>query len=638
MKLSTRSATRIRQARGVSAIEVVMIVATIALLLTLAWPWILSAREASRRNACAVNLQRLGAALNSYHDNFGRYPVAAVWSTGALDSLSLDRSRRFDLFTHTNWVQAILPFLDEARLAERFRADLPVGASENEGARNVRLPAMNCVSDPFNRSDNPFRFDPTGRQPMTFARGNYGINGGSHCFNAGPGSTAFLTGDATELVMDRNARKFRFSGNGVAGFNVAFRRDDFVNGLGTLVLVEELRAGVHSSDPRGVWSVGQVGGSVTWAHGVNGDAYGPNNQEPRSDDILNGPELHRVVGTEALHKERMPCVSYIDLNYQATARSAHPGGVNLAMVDGSTRFVSDAIDPGLWHVIHSRETPREVLSGDLNAILRDSIAVPDQEVAGTNELAADPLTPDRFENSIGMSFVAVPAGEFEMGLPDNDNSHDIPKESPPHRVRLPRPFYLGAHEVTQSQFRDVMGTVPAFHQQGTPEDLGRFPVEQVTWFAAEDFCRRLTEAPAEQAARRRYRLPTEAEWEYACRGGDSAPYAWTAQRRADDTSGDAAGIQPPLPLGPVGSFRPNAFGLYDMRGNAWEWCADWFDRDYYSRSPIENPQGPQQGYIKVVRGNCWTYVGEGCKLSYPMLPPWKSSRFVGFRVICERNP
>jgi len=202
---------------------------------------------------------------------------------------------------------------------------------------------------------------------------------------------------------------------------------------------------------------------------------------------------------------------------------------------------------------------------------------------------------------------------------------------------LARPFYLGAHEVTQSQYSTVMRDTSASRGLTGDEFAKRddFPVTKVTWYDADEFCRRLSALAHEKAAGRRYRLPTEAEWEYACRAGSKIPYDWSKTRRADDQSGDAGGIEPPLPLRPVGSHPPNAFGLYDMRGNAWEWCDDWFDRDYYSRSPTDNPLGPRDGYIKVVRGNCWTFVGEGCKLSYPMMPPWKSSLYVGFRLVCE---
>ncbi len=106
-------------------------------------------------------------------------------------------------------------------------------------------------------------------------------------------------------------------------------------------------------------------------------------------------------------------------------------------------------------------------------------------------------------------------------------------------------------------------------------------------------------------------------------------------RPADDESGVNVAIQPALPITRVGSYPANDFGLHDMRGNVWEWCSDWFDRSYYQRSPAVDPQGPSAGFLKVVRGGDWTFVGEVCRINYPMTPPWKRNRYVGFRVACD---
>ncbi|MEZ6132681.1 MAG: SUMF1/EgtB/PvdO family nonheme iron enzyme [Planctomycetaceae bacterium] len=601
-------------------------------------PFLLSAREASRRSACQNNLRQLAAGMNDFHKSNEHLPPAAVWSTEALHSLALHRSRRFDLFTHENWAQLLLPFLNQSELASQFQRDLPIGAAENEQGRTTRLPLMSCPSDTFNNPDNPYTLELDSQRSISFARGNYAVNGGTHCFNEGEGSTAYLTGDNAHLQVSPKTREFRFWGNGIAGFNVHFTYDDFENGTANLVALEELRAGVHSIDPRGAWAVGQIGGSVTWAHGVNGDAYGPNNQHPKSDDLLYGDRLNQVVGAEFLKNSQMPCVSYIDLNFQATSRSMHPGGVNVATVDGAVRFVSDAIDPGLWHVIHSRETPANVISEDLETVIARSLDIPDRinATSGISHPGTD--SQPVIENSLGMKFVLLPAGEFEMGQADRGNSHDLPEESPQHRVRLSNAFYMGVHEVTRQQYDHAVVSDTESSNSGQSTETQSLPAVQVTWHDAADFCAKLSALPDEQAAGRRYRLPTEAEWEYACRGGDEAPYDWSGERRPNDSSGDAAGIKPPLPVCAVGSYAPNGFGLYDMRGNVWEWCNDWFARDYYSRSPVQDPQGPEFGYVKVVRGGCWTFVGELCKLSYPMMLPWKSSPFVGFRVVCELHP
>lgn len=622
--------------RGVSIVEVLIAIAVIGLVLSLTFPLILSARETARRAACQSNLKQLGRAMGAYHEAYGRFPVAGVWSTDRLDSLALNRSRRVDLYTHANWAQALLPFAGQSKLASSLDSDRPIAARENESARKTRLPLMTCPTDPFNTAENLYALTPDGRKPILFARGNYAINGGTHCFKDGSGSTAYLNGDNSHLVMSRETREFRFWGNGVAGFNVNFSLDDFENGTSSLVMLNELRAGVDPIDPRGVWALGQIGGSVTWGHGVNGDAYGPNNQEPRSDDLLDGDVLNKKVGADFLRSNRMPCVSYVNLNYQAASRSAHVGGVHLLMVDGTSRFISDTIDPGLWHVMHSRETPPRIIGQNLDSLIARSFQIPEKIEDGPRAVPDRDASPT-IENSAQMKFALIPDGEFEMGLADEGNSDELPGESPAHKVQISGSFYLGIQEVTRSQYQQITGD--ALDRRQSPAELApeiaNWPVTDVTWDQATEFCRKLSELPAEQAASRRYRLPTEAEWEYACRAGSKARYRWSETRLPGDTSGDAAGINPPLPLCSVGSYPPNPFGLYDMRGNAWEWCADWFDRDYYARSPSRDPMGPRDGYIKVVRGSSWTYIGEKCKLSYPHLPPWKSSPFVGFRVVCE---
>ncbi|MCX7397705.1 MAG: SUMF1/EgtB/PvdO family nonheme iron enzyme [Planctomycetales bacterium] len=626
---------------GLTRIEVLLVFFGMALLISLFWPLILSAREISRHHACQNRLRQLGVALNSYHEMHRVLPPAAVWSTEHLQSLALHKSRRIDLYVKTNWAQALLPHANEMPLASMFDTNRLTAAPENEKARNTRLPLMSCASDAYSTAENPFVFQPDRRNSVSYARGNYAINGGTHCFNDGPGSTAFLTGDHSHLEMSHSPRTFRFWGNGIAGFNVSFSYDDFTNGAASLVALEEVRAGVHAIDPRGVWALGHIGGSVTWAHGVNGDAYGPNSQHPKSDDLLNGTKLHQTLGSEFLKTERIPCVSYIDLNYQAASRSAHNGGVNILMVDGSARFVTDHIDPGLWHVMHSRETPRELLNGNLDETIAASMTTEDGENDDREGQKPSPMDQAAIENSIGMRFVKIPAGTFEMGLADKGNTHELPEESPQHQVSISRAFYLGRHEVTRLQFDQIMGQSQkssATNDTELPEEAD-LPMTDITWHEAEEFCRRLSAMEEESSASRSYRLPTEAEWEYACRSGELSRYDFMSARRPNDVSGDAAGINPPLPLSPVGSYPANAFGLYDMRGNAWEWCKDWFDRDYYSRSPGQDPLGPKHGYFKVVRGSSWTFVGEFCKLSYPTMPPWKSSPFVGFRIVCEyRTP
>jgi eukaryotic-like serine/threonine-protein kinase len=148
------------------------------------------------------------------------------------------------------------------------------------------------------------------------------------------------------------------------------------------------------------------------------------------------------------------------------------------------------------------------------------------------------------------------------------------------------------YEVTQGEYERVMGTNPS-HFKGDP----RLPVETVSWQDAMTFCERLSALPAERSAGRVYRLPTEAEWEYACRAGSTTIYSFGDSEGSlgdyawyDSNSGSKTH--------PVGQKRPNAWGLYDMHGNVWEWCSDWYDGSYYASSPVDDPTGP----VKAIPG------------------------------------
>ena len=232
--------------------------------------------------------------------------------------------------------------------------------------------------------------------------------------------------------------------------------------------------------------------------------------------------------------------------------------------------------------------------------------------------------PEVVTNSIGMKFVLVPAGSFVMGLPDEVRNHDPPLSYAPHTVQISRPFLLGMVEVTQHQFRRV---VPSSASGGAVKVAAEMPVTNITWKDAERFCSALSALPSERAAGRTYRLPTEAEWEYACRGGRKIPFegrAGGADRAADQSA-----------IRPIGMRKPNEFGLYDMRENAWEWCADWYQTGYYRNAPSHDPQGPESGVARVVRGRQWVFSEfEHCLLTRDPMSPWRSSPLVGFRVVC----
>ena len=176
---------------------------------------------------------------------------------------------------------------------------------------------------------------------------------------------------------------------------------------------------------------------------------------------------------------------------------------------------------------------------------------------------------------IELDLVIIPAGKFVMGDRGND-----------HEVVITKPFYMGKYEVTQEQWEEVMGENPS-------ETKGvKYPVTNVSWHDCQEFINKLNDK-----TKPGYRLPTEAEWEYACRAGTTTAYSFGDKITPKDANYGAVGR-----IKAVGSYNPNAFGLYDMHGNVWEWCSDWFGAEYYKNSPLEDPQGPPTGTFCVFRG------------------------------------
>jgi len=223
-----------------------------------------------------------------------------------------------------------------------------------------------------------------------------------------------------------------------------------------------------------------------------------------------------------------------------------------------------------WNVL--QDFPRG-LSGDVS-----------WEIMAGGRIYKDPIT--------GMELVFVKGGCFQMGDTFGDGGAD---EKPVHDVCV-SDFYMGKFEVTQRQWRIVMGTTPStFKNCG--DDC---PVEQVSWNDAQEFISTLN-----QKTGKRFRLPTEAEWEYAARsGGKKEKWAGTS---SEGDLGDYAwyGKNSGRQTRPVGQKKPNGLGLYDMSGNVWEWCADWHDANYYQRSPRDNPGGPDRWSLRVSRGGSW---------------------------------
>jgi formylglycine-generating enzyme required for sulfatase activity len=251
------------------------------------------------------------------------------------------------------------------------------------------------------------------------------------------------------------------------------------------------------------------------------------------------------------------------------------------------------------------------------------------------------LLPRRVVNSIDISLALLPVGTFKMGSPPTEAERGD-DEGPQHEVTMTKPFYVAIHAVTQRQYELVMNQNPSYFQ-GSKGGGPDFPVENVSWHEAEEFCRKLSELFAEKEAGRVYRLPTEAEWEYACRAGQQAAFASGLAISSREANFNGNYPYGQASRGPylertsrVGSYLPNSYGLYDMHGNVWEWCSDFYDRHYYRNSPRFDPQGPPTGSLRVVRGGSCYNIGRFCRSAYRFgISPSNRDLDVGFRVVME---
>lgn len=255
-------------------------------------------------------------------------------------------------------------------------------------------------------------------------------------------------------------------------------------------------------------------------------------------------------------------------------------------------------------------------------------------------LGSSALAAETWRNNLDMNFVRITAGSFVMGnsqadetafeLPDGD-VQSIQDETPAHPVRISRDFWLGATEVTQAQWLKLMDTHPGPAVLWRRADWQRLPAVSISWNDAQHFIQKLNALDKTQ----RYRLPTEAEWEYAARAGstDARPfpkeklddYAWYLKNSKDEPQ-------------PVASKPANAWGLHDMLGNTWEWVADRYSENYYARSPNIDPQGPSGGTQRVRRGGSYHCEPHLMRVNYRAAnTPDTHYSVLGFRVLRESN-
>jgi formylglycine-generating enzyme required for sulfatase activity len=266
---------------------------------------------------------------------------------------------------------------------------------------------------------------------------------------------------------------------------------------------------------------------------------------------------------------------------------------------------------------------------------------------------------ESFTTSVGMKMVRIEGGTFRMGSPPNEVGRPEPRpgfpddEGPVHDVTLTGPFLMSATEITQNQYTRVTGSAPRNSQVvQKAANASEHPVDMVSYEEAADFCRRLTDKDREQPHARpgwAFRLPTEAEWEYACRAGTATPFAVGSRDKLvfrpqikqalfavveSDPLQDADPVEPsPIP-GKVGQFPANAWGLYDMHGNVAEWCLDWYKTGYSTEGGQENPLGPPTGDKRVVRGGSFKKPASECRsASRAAFRPSERQDSIGFRVV-----
>ncbi|MBN1294774.1 MAG: formylglycine-generating enzyme family protein [Candidatus Latescibacteria bacterium] len=236
-------------------------------------------------------------------------------------------------------------------------------------------------------------------------------------------------------------------------------------------------------------------------------------------------------------------------------------------------------------------------------------------------------------SDLGIHMLPIPEGSFDMG---SDNG--LSNEMPVHTVKLDA-FSMSETEITQGQYKEIIGNNPSHF---TGDDT--LPVDNVKWTDAAKFCNELSDREGLDRcysentwecdfSANGFRLPTEAEWEYACRAGTSTQYY------TGDTGSDLAraGWYDTTETKPVKQKNPNVWGLYDMHGNVEELCNDWYDSEYYSTSPADNPYGPEDGSYRVVRGGCAFKVASQCRSTYRDSYDWSLAYVTGFRVVRREN-
>ena len=322
---------RERTRRGAfTLVELLVVIAIIGVLVALLLPAIQAAREAARRTQCTNNLKNLGLGLLNYHDARKVFPAPATVYDPNVEPLYGTR-------VFGSWIIDILPYIEQAPLHSTFKIDRLTRVSDPPNAvpRSTELSVMLCPSD--NGLGNPYI-----ENDAHWARGNYGLNAHQYWPNRSLNNQAIGLGDGSlSNYLDYNIGLGGFAIHGVGGPNMSISR--MTDGTTNTIMLAEMRVGLTSVDRRGVWAMGLCGSNYHCRHASNG-VNGPNSCGSGEDDVDGAQKIIEAIGQGAMRAECMDAAT-VDSG-QSVVRSVHPGGVFVALADGSVRFVSDFIQPG----------------------------------------------------------------------------------------------------------------------------------------------------------------------------------------------------------------------------------------------------------------------------------------------------
>ena len=363
---------------GFTLVELLVVIAIIGVLVALLLPAVQSAREASRRTNCTNNIRQLGIGAQNFADSQGKFPVAVQIAQpprrGDQNMLSAYRTPGFG----PNWAVLMLPYFEQGSLFEQNATGinnyLPSNGADLSWRRLAPMPlkTFRCPSDPGNIK--PFELNGTPPFHTNWARGNYGANAGPGWLNWTIDGSSYEGGarDAAGSQISANGTGARGFAGGVFHVNYGVRVAEIagMDGTSNTIMFNELRSGLNQNDRRGTWAMGLGGASITCASSI-GDALVPNDSTEYSDDIENCHQTRLTAGVQTtsvnlpgLGPKRMGCSNDNQPNnwpnWQAQARSLHPGGVVVCFTDCSTRMVTNNVAQSVWFMLNSREDGRSI--------------------------------------------------------------------------------------------------------------------------------------------------------------------------------------------------------------------------------------------------------------------------------------